>query len=297
MIKDFTFRIAAFALILCAYMVGNLAFNSYRIYQNPPRLNSKTLIMGDSHLMTSLDPSAMGSCTNICQEAEPYLSTYLKLREISRHNSIDTIFMGFSVHNLADYNDKKFLNNQWSYEMFNRMYSIITLDDLHAVPVNKESYQRALVNNLFLRPKLDHTSYIGHFSKRIGKRKTRRSELETIDQYFSGISTIATNYLDSIVSLTHKSGIKLILINTPIDKTYYKQIPRAFHNHFSQMSSLLKLKNVTILDYSMASYPDSCFYDLTHLNYEGAKLFTVRIKEDLARPELSQDISHNKMDL
>jgi hypothetical protein len=287
--KRFIKNIVLFTIIIILYFFVNFLINNIIIKKHPPKLHSKTIVMGDSHPMTAIDPQ-YSNIQNISQSAEPYFITYFKLKELYKFNKIDTVFLGFSFQNISAFNDKKFDDAFWCDEMFERIYYIVPLNTLtnlsKNIRVNFVSYARIFLKNMLLRPTVNHLTYIGSFTSKKGSQDFRKYKPETVIQrhFFDrkkniGISSFSIQYLDSIVNLTKRENIKLILINPPIHKSYRKLIPSNFIKSYSKISKILREDDVTVFDYSHLALPDSCFFDFDHINQKGARIFSKMIRE------------------
>jgi hypothetical protein len=274
-------NLVLFGTILISYGGINYAINTILINTRPPKLNAKTIIMGDSHTMTAIDSRLLKSAQNISQTAEPYCVTYWKLKRLLKYNEIDTILLGYSFQNLSAFNDRKLSDSFWSDEVFDRIYSIISFDDLAPFDVNYMSYARAMVKNMLLYPKQMHEEYVGDFAERKVTLDTVHTNVQIAisRHYFEnnkvlGESLHSIEYLDSIQDLSNKNNITLILINTPLHKQYRTLVPQQVLKFYETESKKLKRKNVLIVDYSTTELPTSDFADYDHLNAKGAQIFT-----------------------
>lgn len=283
--KRFILMTQLFIAIIALYFFVNYLTNLYIIRKNPPVIKASTLIMGDSHIMTGIDPAKFHSALNISQSAEPYAATYFKLREIIKHNHIDTLILGFSAQNLSEFNDQKFTDQFWSDELFDRLYPITSWSDYNSYEINKMSFAKSLVKNMLLFPKLKHHAYLGKFLKKTGDIKTTKQKANgVINRHFyydnneSIISQLCVQYMDSIFQTSRKCGIKLILINTPVHHTYRSLIPAEFAKHFKQLETKLKKQGVTIINLSELNLDDSHFTDFDHVNIRGAAKVTDEVK-------------------
>jgi hypothetical protein len=238
-VKKFTIKCVLFILAVSCVFAFNYTINTFFIGLSPPVLNASVLIMGDSHTMTSINDNIIHSSRNISQEAEPYPVTFFKLREIVKHNTIDTLILGCSFQNISHFNDFKFKDKFWSDEIFERIYSITSMGDFSNLEINRESYFCALIKNMILIPKKNHHSYLGRFRN---IKKSLASSVQFPDSvikrhfYYKdtkpSISNQCINYLDSIVSLSKVKNIKLILVNTPLHQEYTRLIPKNIYNSY-----------------------------------------------------------------
>ncbi len=87
-----------------------------------------------------------------------------------------------------------------------------------------------------------------------------------------------------------QSGLKLVIYQPPISPSWREYIKNSFieqaENNYSQMLSqeLKKHKNTHFLDYFSSTTPlltDDTYYDIQHLNQEGAEIFTEILIKDL----------------
>ena len=95
--KHFILKSLILVSVLISYFTVNFFINTYFINKNKPHVKGTTVIMGDSHTMTSLDPEKFNSADNISQTAEPYFVTYFKLKQILKYKRVDTVLLGFSL--------------------------------------------------------------------------------------------------------------------------------------------------------------------------------------------------------
>jgi hypothetical protein len=94
--------------------------------------NCHVLIAGDSHTEKAINPIFFFSAINISQDAEPYYITYWKLLKYLSIHATDTIFVGFSYHNLSSFQDKKLSDKVWSEEMLEEFTQLKILTGLKA---------------------------------------------------------------------------------------------------------------------------------------------------------------------
>ncbi|KAA6310815.1 hypothetical protein EZS27_037950 [termite gut metagenome] len=81
-------------------------------------------------------------------------------------------------------------------------------------------------------------------------------------------------YLDKIVAYCRSKSIRLIFINTPM---YHAERFYNMDNFYKVIED--KYNDVTFWDYGNYVLPDSCYGDVGHLNYIGAKKFSAMLQE------------------
>lgn len=260
----------------------NISINKYFSNNEPLDIKrSKVLICGDSHTQKGINPVFFNDAQNISQSAEPYVLSFWKLRKIFNNYLPDTIILGFGPHNFARFNDFKFKNKKLSEEMFKRSYSIEMFENVsNKIPIDYKKYYLTLWKQTGFFPKRKHQNYLGNYSN---VKTTNLSSLDKIiDRHYGekGISIIAEDYLDSISNLCSLNGVKLILLNTPVHRSYRENIPKDVMKKFIDLKNKYE-KNNLVLDKSLFFVEDSLFRDSDHLNEFGAKKFTKKLIHSL----------------
>jgi hypothetical protein len=286
--RGFIIRILSFMAIVLIIMAGNYFFN--KTYLNiPPKLNdTEVLIIGDSRLMTGINPDLIPNCKNTAQNSESYLISYYKLKYLLAHqHGIKRVILSFSYPSFSAYLDGIFKGDVATLDVLNRIYPIMGLRDFNGVEVDEQKYYQVLFKNMLVYPHTNHHKYLGGFVKL--KPGLERANLDgtIMRHYFDkdtnniGISKVARAYLDSMIVLTQQKNVELVLVNVPLHKDYLKRIPKNFIDYYDQVKKELELKNVRILDYGGMVIDDKYFKDYNHLDEEGANYITEIIKQAL----------------
>jgi hypothetical protein len=284
--KRFLRNVALFSFGLLACFVVLYAVNTITSIVNAPRIESEILIVGDSHTERSLDPSLFPSAQNISQGAEPYYVTYWKLKKLLPRSSVQTVLLGFSHHNLSAFNDKKLSDEQWAHELFNRVYTIAAIGSLHGIEVDRSVFYGSKFRNMCLYPKWKHDSYVGRYFNEDVSNLTN-PEAPIARHYFmdgsnAGVSEAEIAFLDSIVALTARERIEIILVTSPVHDSYYERVPENFIAGFEEKKRELETSGIVVLDHSRLEFPDDEFYNTDHLNERGATRFSKLISEQIA---------------
>lgn len=93
------------------------------------------------------------------------------------------------------------------------------------------------------------------------------------------ISTIQRGYLLKIVDRCSAENVTLVLINIPTYKPAIYDYPVEKLDDYYHTY----LQGTKFADYSFYSLPDSCYRDISHLNTQGAKMFTAYLQENLSK--------------
>lgn len=289
--KQFIQKVGFYLFIVALILTGNFIFNSYQVEHAPMLPEARTVVIGDSRMMTGVDPQRLENSRNYAANSESYFISYYKLRYILNHSKgIKQIVLGFSYPSLSAYMDGIFQNDMATADVLDRVYPIISLDDFGAIPVDKEKYRIACFRNLFVYPHTNHTPFLGGFESLPEGINKETIPLIIRRHYFindsvnCGTSQINRNYLDSIQKLTEANGIHLIFVNLPVHKEYRDQIPENFVQFFEQTKREMESKSmVYVLDFGANSCEDELFKDAVHLSNKGAEFYTQKIREALEK--------------
>ncbi|MEO6150980.1 MAG: hypothetical protein ABIP28_12510, partial [Mucilaginibacter sp.] len=97
------------------------------------------------------------------------------------------------------------------------------------------------------------------------------------DIKFEGYSDYQIEYLNKMIAACQKAGVKMILLNSPIYKDAqmgYNQ--KDFYAYYKQ-----HLQHLPFWDFHNMPYESKKFRDTDHLNADGAKEFSLYLKEQL----------------
>lgn len=101
--------------------------------------------------------------------------------------------------------------------------------------------------------------------KRRSNKKIRKDRYDNLTIYF----------LNRIIEFCNENNITILFLYTPM------------HNKLIQNQKLYKqfykenYNNIMFYDFRDMHFPDSCFGDLDHLNYKGAKVFSEYFEKEV----------------
>jgi hypothetical protein len=286
--KRFIKHILIFFLLVLVVFGINGIFNYFQLKKIPSLGATETLIIGDSRVMTAINPELIPNSKNIAQNSESYIISYYKLKSLLlKENKVKRVVLSFSYPSFSAYLDGIFKDDIATADVFGRIYPIMRPKDFGNLEVDKFKYYKVLFKQMFVYPHFNHHQYMGGFTRL--KYGLDKADLEGVLQrhYFDkdsnniGISICASQYLDSIVDLTKQKNIELVLVNIPFQKKYLERVPFNFVEYYNQQKSRMIKNGVTVLDYSQVQLPDQYFKDYNHLDIEGADFFTEMLKRDI----------------
>ena len=241
------------------------------------------IIIGHSHSECAFNDSLVNNCKNISASADSYFYSYYKLMTIlNNNNNIKTIFVEFSNNQLTQQSDKW----TWDDKYLPFKYQV------YGTFINKEGFNFLLNKNpkgLFagqikmLRQniKIITTSHYNYLYNRGGylylTGNNLKNELEnqlkdnSNDKKDSIISESNLIYLEKILSFCKEKNIKVYFIRSPMHNKYNG----IYNELILQNICKTRFRTIEFLDFKDYPLEDSDFSDLEHLNYRGAKKFSI----------------------
>lgn len=290
--KRFIIKSLKFLLLPAIYLSTNIAINYYlNNNSNDCFKHFNTIIIGDSHAETSIDPSFFYNAVNYAKSAEPYTFTYYKLKKILKYTNPDTILISFSPHNLSAFNDLKYKKPGISHELFERGMFVLVISEIdNYIDINYQSYFKTIFRELALFPNKKKCNFLGEYLDSNYVNDIDDYELAIKRHFYVGdrrekiigVSSTSIMYLDSIINLSRRDETKIILFSSPVHKNYYDLIPQKNLIAFVKCKERLK-DSIAIIDRTKSNYDDSLFMNSDHLNSYGARVFTREVLNEISQ--------------
>lgn len=243
--------------------------------------SSKFIVIGHSHSECAFDDSFISDFTNLAESGESYFYTYFKLKKVLEQNAnIETVFIEFTnnqINSMMDdwiWDDRHISFRYPKYSPFMDFQDKYVLAShnfdgfMNAISLSsKENVQRILSNN--------YNFEIGaHLSINVTDPAKldsliAASELEK-DFEEVGLSEINLRYLVKITKLCKEKGKRVIFIRSPMHERY------PGYSNESQYQAIRKkyFSTIEYLDFSKFPLTKSDYFDLHHLNRNGAQKFS-----------------------
>ncbi len=271
-----------FFLILCVIAATYIPKSSY--YKIEPMITD--IYVGDSHIQKAVVDSLLNNSQNIGMLAESFYFSYYRLKKIfESDNNIETVYLGFSYHNLSDYNDD-FVYGKNSYSTSPKYFYLLTLNEqkklLYYNRNHLQSYIKSLIKNLY-KPILNNTKF-GGYSNNFKSTKSNKSIMDKrinyqfyTDKKVNEFSHLNLFYLEEIIKLSEKYKFDLKILNTPMDSYYQEKIPITYINKYDDIINKFNLK---LINFNNLIFDETCYIpDGDHLSEIGAfKMTTELIK-------------------
>lgn len=270
----------------------------------------KYLVLGHSHPETAFNDSLISDLSNMAQSGESYFYTFQKAKEIfKQNNSIETVFIEFTNNQINDEMDNWIWGDKYMSNRYPIYSSFMSLHDKRILmDHNLEGFYNAFSissKNKFSRIIMDDLNFleeIGGYHYLIGnktdslllKRKdideSHKPKINSIRQ--PEISEFNLLYLTKIINLCDKLNIRVILIRSPQHEKY-----SGFINE-KVFQDILKnnFKHIEFLDFSKFLVSNVEFGDFEHLNYKGARKFSIWFDDLIQKGLLKNPINQQKID-
>ena len=282
--KKFVRRVALFIILTMVVFLLPCSFftiglNQEHFYKMPDR---QVIFIGDSRIETSVNDTKSTQTINLAQSAESYLYSYIKLRKMLAINpQVKKVVLSFSDLNLhADMEDWYFRNQPLQFKVSNFLFlmppgeiGLLLRNNFKttlAGIVDYPKFKFDVYKNMKAGDKIN-TLGVGRYEPIYTtlSKLPKPGELES--KMAPGKFTYSKHqliYLDKIVALCRQYGVELIFLSTPLHHTFQTG------SRFSDSLHRSKYGAIQYLDYTSLAFPDSCFGDYEHLNYQGSQRFT-----------------------
>ncbi len=274
-----------FILIVLLWLGANFAINFSHLSQ-PVRFEATTVVIGDSHLMSCLDPALLPDAVNLCNGAESYVATFYKLERILTDNpQMNHVILGFSYNNLSANQDDRFTIHR-TKGFFDKYYPVLPLELPRYVKLNETIFYHSFLEKMMLYPNLGKKVIDGGFRNRTTQLQDA-DVVETIEKHYfkgdtlAGDSEFTPLYLDSIIHLCRSKKLKLTLVASPLHASYRELIPDPVVATWQNKKDELVADGLSIWDFTRVDFPDTFYLDYDHLAYLGAEETTLYLKSIL----------------
>ena len=296
--KQFLVKTALFVLVIATWLIVLVAGSEYLIKQRKDlllKLNTdiETVFAGNSAVECAVDDNLIPGSVNIAQSGEAYLYSYAKLKALCNVNKqIKTVFLSFSfVDPLIEKEESWLYSDEFIIEKVQYYnYLLDAPEKSFIMRNNPKAYFKGLTRSVFnsltsVIKSFTHESPGSQLPNFGGYKYLVRDKLgadpgeDAGNQPAIQKSYQQEKYLIMISEFCRENSIRLVLLNTPKHKSYYENVDEGILKIWYDARNLLEQDS--LLDLSAYELPDSCFGDLSHLNYRGTRVFSHYLNETL----------------
>lgn len=301
------FAISVLSLLILIVIVTNRKIDNSPIFQLPKKINY--LVLGHSHPEGAFNDSLINNSKNLSQSGELYFYTYLKSKKIlNQNNQVKTIFLEFTNNEIINDMEK------WTKSEEHILYRI----PKYAPIMDKDDYQYIISKNpmAFIKamPKVfknnintlvyKYNDYITinewgkyFYNKRqfvdsiLKVKKPKKSKNNNL-----GFNDTNLYYLTKIIQLCKEKKVAIYLVRSPMHK---KEHVFLANESLFQETVKAKFSSVDFLDFKEFPLLNEDYGDLDHLNYKGAKKFSLffnnLLENDLLKKKYKQEFINSEM--
>jgi hypothetical protein len=296
--KSFLLKVIIFILITGSLTSGLIVLSDIAVKSKENQLlkindDVNMVFTGDSYVECAVNDRLIEHTINIAQSGEAYLYSYAKVKALLEHNSqIQTVYVGFSFGDLLMEKEKswvfgsEFVTEKIQY--YN--YLLHPSEKLLILKSNPIAYLSGLtksVNNNFQSFVKSYSSEktnrsiknFGGYKHLVRDKLNLDPELNLYKEQPVEKSLVQEKYLQMISEVCKQHSVELVLFSTPKYKSYNANIDDNIRQIWLNVRNSLSLDSLA--DFSAFTLPDSCYGDLTHLNYKGAEVFSRFLNERL----------------
>jgi len=268
-----------------------------------------TLMVGDSHTMSSLNPEFVHNSANISLAQENYYLLFYKIKIFLLNNSqLKNIIIGFSNHNISNsYFESTIYEKDRTKEVLDMYYPLMDHEGRKIIrAINApyiENYMKYNLgipikiykDNLYIKnifdieiTKEDYVFFGNYYDSNKNNLDQEKTRITSLTHYYSdgkysGKSTISINYLIKIIEICRNNGKNVYLYKSPLHTIYKNKIPSSSINDYNALVGQLmnRYKDIVFIDYSDIQLPNNYYGDGNHVNSSGAKIISLRINKIL----------------
>jgi hypothetical protein len=141
-----------------------------------------------------------------------------------------------------------------------------------------ESYFKFYLNEKLNITKV--TNHGGSFEKNALTPKKFR-ELTTKRSNTPSRFYLNAGHTENLLKLLKSSERKIIVVVAPYHSSYFNRFENP-EEASSFLNKIQQIRNVEVVNFSRMHFNDSLYFDTSHLNYEGAKLFSDSLRQHLS---------------
>lgn len=260
-------------------VISNKVINSRADFKLKPNINK--IVIGNSHPAGTFNDSLISNLKNLADPGDSYFYGYQKLKEVVKQNpQVDTVYVEFNPKTILRWEDTKL----WRKNQVPNYLAFFDLKD-HRLLAKDDNlgYQQEIIKGIITNLKriaLNRYNYIDSIG---GYRYVPSSRIKAIldtitydpQKQFSlvqkRLSKYDSSYLKKMVQLCENKNIEIIFVRSPYHKNFdghrYEDIFQAYRRKY--------FGTILFLDFQDFPMDDSEFKDLEHLNYKGAKKFSL----------------------
>lgn len=286
--KRFIKRIFVFSLLTFIMLIGIIVSSNILINKDSNfsiDKNNEYIVLGHSHPEEAFNDSVIQKTKNFARGGEHYFYTYLKAKKIIESNpNVKVVFLELTNNQISTDMTKWIEDTQKNLVNIPNFAPVMTFED-HSFLIKQnpwsyfKSQEMVIKNNLnFLlyRKKniLNQRDWGGFYAnprQKVDSIIKSNEKQKKLNSTKIVVDTTNLPFVDKIASICKKRGIQLFLIRSPQHPKYI------YCENEEQLQKILKTRysQLFYLDFENFYLLNDDYADLEHLNYKGAKKFSL----------------------
>lgn len=286
-------------IMICLTLVTGMVFLSDALINNRRNqlltLNPDIYLAfaGNSTVECSVDDRLIGHSINIAQAGEAYLYSYAKIKALLEENpQIRYVFISYSYADLLIEKEETWVLDGYFIveKVRNYNYLLGRQERAFLLKSNPASYLSGVIKSVVVNLETVAKSFVKDGPGNSipvfgGYKRLDRDKLSADPGSGTGKdekvlqSITQVRYLRMISELCHQHSVKLVMLNPPKHNSYNENLNPGIRQLWLDVRN--SLPSDSLLDLSGFLLPDSCFGDLSHLNYKGARVFSHHLNDIL----------------
>src|SRR5450755_162919 len=244
----------------------------------------KYIFLGHSHAQMAYNDRLIDSSINQACSGEAYFYTYIKLNKMLENNAdIKAVFVEYSNNNILPEMNNWIWDDIHVFDRYKLYTAYIHLNELKVLAANNPKATllcniKSIVNNIYyiLYPKnIRADSMLGGYIYLIRDKTDSILQANVKNPVKSvpdtGISVMNVNYLGKIIDVCRKKGIPVYLVRSPLHPKY----PGLENEMIFRKLLKEELAGAEFMDFKDYPLMDSDYGDLEHVNYRGARKYSL----------------------
>ena len=269
-------------------LISGIYFLTVTASYNIPE-HKNIIIAGDSQIARAIDDDIFLHSVNISQPGTAYLYSYVKLKKfLDKNNHVDKVILSFHGYTIKKSRDEWITDSKYTLSYAPDYFPLFSREEI-AFIVNNSKNKSSLFSAIAKSPVKSALTIIkmisgrkqtykelniGGYTKLEGEHLAQDIEIREIDETENEYSQCQHYYLLKIKELCREKNVELILLSTPsYDSSQYGN-KLTLLNYYNDYFSGYKY-----LDFYDFEIPEYGYYDIFHINYKGAQIFS-RYLED-----------------
>ncbi|TXE17113.1 hypothetical protein ES692_10670 [Psychroserpens burtonensis] len=270
--------------IFIMLIISNQIINSRASFKLKPNINK--IVLGNSHPTGTFNDSLISNLKNLSDPGDSYFYGYQKLKELLKQNpQVDTVFVEFNPKTILKWEDSKL----WRKHQVPNYLAFFEFEDHKLLATdNNIGYQQELIKGIAKNLKRIMLNQYNYTDSIGGYRYVNNTRIDAIldtlkynpqKQYSlkeNSLSEYDISYLNKMVSLCKNEDVQIIFVRSP----YHKKFDGHRYETIFQSYRRENFGTIPFLDFQNFPLEDVDFKDLEHLNYIGARKFSLWFEKE-----------------